>query len=69
MMAIRAFVNLFGSEEGRILVFTKMDKILSIADVPSIRVTTNRNLLLAVTTLYLNYAVLLSSSGFQRDVR
>jgi phospholipase A-2-activating protein len=67
MMAIRAFANLFGSEEGRTLAFAEFDKILSIADTPSSRDTRNRNLLLAVTTLYINYAVFLSSSGGQRD--
>lgn len=67
MMAIRAFANLFGSEEGRTLAFAEFDEILSIANTPSSRDTTNRNLLLAVTTLYINYAVLLSSSGCQGD--
>jgi phospholipase A-2-activating protein len=67
MMAIRAFANLFGSEEGRTLAFAEFDKILSIADTPSSRDTRNRNLLLAVTTLYINYAVLLSSSRGQKD--
>ncbi|CZT10438.1 related to phospholipase a-2-activating protein [Rhynchosporium graminicola] len=57
MMATRAFANLFASPEGRALAGVEFDRIqavLSIAVVSS----KNRNLLVAVATVYINYAVL-----------
>lgn len=57
MMAIRAFANLFSSTEGRLLAASEFTKIQSIITPFISSGTTNRNLLVAVTTLYINYAV------------
>ncbi len=62
MLAIRAFVNLFGSAEGRKLAIAEFDKIFYIAATSLKSETTNRNLVVAVATLGINYAVLLTSS-------
>lgn len=56
MMAIRAFANLFGSAEGRKLALSEFRKIHDLVAV-SILSTTNRNLLVASTTVYINYSV------------
>ncbi|KAH8660967.1 WD40-repeat-containing domain protein [Tricladium varicosporioides] len=56
MMAVRAFGNLFDSAEGRKLVVDEFDKIQGVIT-PLISTSTNRNLLVAVSTLYINYAV------------
>lgn len=59
MMAVRAFANLFESSEGRSLAVSEFDKIQGLT---SLAVgTSNRNLAVAVTTVYINYAVLLKS--------
>ncbi len=65
MMSIRAFVNLFDSSEGRKLAFQDFDKIQHMASSSLEGKTTNRNLLVAITTLYINYAVLFSSPEIQ----
>jgi phospholipase A-2-activating protein len=63
MMAIRAFANLFESAEGRNLALQEFDRIQNlVSDTLADGKTTNRNLLVAITTLYINYAVLFSSS-------
>jgi phospholipase A-2-activating protein len=62
MMAVRAFVNLFESEEGRKLALADFDKINSLTSQAILRGTSNRNLLIAAVTLYINYAVMLQSS-------
>jgi phospholipase A-2-activating protein len=56
MMAIRAFVNLFSSEEGRALAATQFDQIQNLITDHLLK-TNNRNLLVAVSTIYINYAV------------
>jgi phospholipase A-2-activating protein len=61
MMAIRAFVNLFESKEGRALALAEFDKIQALTTSVLEDGTTNRNLLVAATTLYINYAVLFIS--------
>jgi phospholipase A-2-activating protein len=64
MMAIRAFANLFESAEGRTLALQEFNKIQRLAsDALAEGKTNNRNLLVAITTLYINYAVLFSSSS------
>jgi len=64
MMAIRAFANLFESAEGRALTLQEFNKIQQLAsDTLADGKTSNRNLLVAITTLYINYAVLFSSSS------
>jgi phospholipase A-2-activating protein len=56
MMAARAFANLFESAEGRTLAVSEFSKIQEIIS-STIRSSTNRNLLVAATTVYINYAV------------
>jgi len=64
MMAIRAFANLFESAEGRVLALQEFNKIQHLAsDALAAGKSSNRNLLVAITTLYINYAVLFSSSS------
>lgn len=65
MMAIRAFVNLFETSEGQSLAITEFDKIQAFTSAPLLRGTKNRNLLVAAVTLYINYAVLMTSSSNQ----
>jgi len=60
MMAIRGFGNLFDSPEGRKLARHNFDKISSSIKT-FIASSTNRNLLVAASTLYINYAVLFTS--------
>ncbi|KAL8809387.1 MAG: hypothetical protein Q9200_003454 [Gallowayella weberi] len=59
MLAVRAFSNLFETSEGRILAEESFDKIHAL--VKSSANNSNRNLTIAITTLYVNYAVLLNS--------
>jgi phospholipase A-2-activating protein len=56
MMAVRSFANLFESREGRALAASEFAKIHELI-LNSTRSTTNRNLLVAATTVYINYAV------------
>ncbi|KAG9241958.1 WD40-repeat-containing domain protein [Calycina marina] len=60
-MAVRGFANLFSTPEGRELTVSSFDKIQSLTST-SISTSTNRNLLVAATTVYVNYAVLLLTS-------
>ncbi|KAH7311816.1 WD40-repeat-containing domain protein [Rhexocercosporidium sp. MPI-PUGE-AT-0058] len=60
MMAIRAFANLFSSAEGRALAIKEFEKIQDTVST-AIKDSTNRNLLVAATTVYINYAVLFLS--------
>ncbi|MCJ1437000.1 hypothetical protein MMC27_006383 [Xylographa pallens] len=62
MLAVRAFANLFVTEKGRSLADSKFDSIHSLIKSSSLE-TTNRNLTIAVTTLYINYAVLCTSAS------
>lgn len=62
MLAVRAFVNLFGTGKGRDLVDTQYDKIHTLIKSASDG-HTNRNVSIAVTTLYINYAVLCTSAS------
>ena len=62
MLSIRAFGNLFDTASGRSLADKEYDKIHELVQGSSLG-TTNRNLTIAITTLYLNYAVLLTSSS------
>ena len=62
MMATRAFANLFGSAEGRDLAVNEFDKIQNIIST-AISGSTNRNLLVAASTVYINYAVYFKSQS------
>ncbi|KAI9651270.1 WD repeat protein Lub1 [Ciborinia camelliae] len=61
MMAVRGFANLFDSTEGRHLTQTSFDKV-HIFIKTAIQTSTNRNLLVAATTVYINYAVLFTEN-------
>ena len=60
MLSVRAFGNLFETQQGRNLADKDFDKIHHLVKSASSG-TSNRNLTIAVATLYLNYAVLLTS--------
>ena len=62
MLSVRAFGNLFDTESGRNLADSDYDKIHELVRDYSLG-TTNRNLTIAVATLYLNYTVLFTSSS------
>jgi phospholipase A-2-activating protein len=63
MMAVRAFVNLFASPEGRALATSQFDRIQELTSSQISTGSTNRNLLIAITTLYINYAVYFNSNS------
>jgi phospholipase A-2-activating protein len=56
MMAVRAFVNLFSSNGGRVLAAKQFEDIQTFIT-GHLANTSNRNLLVAVSTVYINYAV------------
>lgn len=62
MLSVRACGNLFATTSGRNLADKDYDKIHELVKGSS-GGTTNRNLTIAVATLYLNYAILLTSSS------
>lgn len=61
MMAVRGFANLFDSTEGRQLATDNFDKIHDLIKT-AIQTSTNRNLLVAATTVYINYGVLFTET-------
>ncbi|KAF7868743.1 uncharacterized protein EAF02_009479 [Botrytis sinoallii] len=61
MMAVRGFANLFDSTEGRQLATDNFDKVHVLIKT-AIQTSTNRNLLVAATTVYINYAVLFAET-------
>ncbi|KAF7957799.1 hypothetical protein EAE96_003369 [Botrytis aclada] len=61
MMAVRGFANLFDSTEGRQLATESFDKVHALIKT-AIQTSTNRNLLVAATTVYINYAVLFTET-------
>jgi phospholipase A-2-activating protein len=61
MMAIRCLSNLLQTEKGRSLASTAFDEIHPL--VAPFLTSSNRNLIIALTTLYINYAVLLTSEN------
>lgn len=63
MMSARAFANLFGTLEGRALALREFSKITTLLSTSLSKGSKNRNLLVAATTVYINYAVLLSTSN------
>ena len=61
MLAIRMFANLFETEQGRDLAANKFDEIVKhVESAATSAGTANRNLTIAVTTLYINYSVFLA---------
>ncbi|KAL8855717.1 MAG: hypothetical protein Q9178_007638 [Gyalolechia marmorata] len=67
MLAIRAFSNLFETPEGRTLADASFDKIHQL--VKASANNSNRNLTIAITTLYVNYAILFTSSSYRSEQR
>lgn len=61
MMTIRCLSNLLQTEKGRLLASTEFDTIHPL--VAPFITSTNRNLIIALTTLYINYSVLLNSEN------
>jgi phospholipase A-2-activating protein len=60
MLAVRTLANLFCSPAGRSLADAKFEEILSLIE-PHVQ-SSNKNLSIALTTLYINYAVLFTNS-------
>ena len=65
MLAVRVLANLFETEAGRALMDGCFDQVLNILGTipPSQVAASNRNLQVAVATLYINYAVLCTSES------
>ncbi|KAL5363478.1 PUL domain-containing protein [Aspergillus floccosus] len=65
MLATRMFANLFETDAGRQLVVSKFDRIVGAVQsaLANSGATPNRNLTIAVATLYINFAVYLTSEG------
>lgn len=61
MMAIRCLSNLLQTDKGRLLASTEFDQIHPL--VSPFLTSSNRNLIIALTTLYINYSVLLTSEN------
>ncbi|KAH3919798.1 hypothetical protein HBI56_031200 [Parastagonospora nodorum] len=61
MMAIRCVSNLLQTDKGRMLASTEFDQIHPLLS--SFLTSSNRNLIIALTTLYINYSVLLTSEN------
>lgn len=65
MLSVRMLANLFETDSGRQLAVSKFDQILGAIKpaLASSGTAPNRNLTIAVATLYINYAVYFSSEG------
>lgn len=61
MMAVRCVSNLLQTEKGRLLASTEFDSIHPL--ISPFVTASNRNLIIALTTLYINYSVLLTSEN------
>ncbi|KAL8962992.1 MAG: hypothetical protein Q9193_000694 [Seirophora villosa] len=67
MLSVRTFSNLFETPEGRDFADEEFDTIHTLVEGSTD--TSNRNLTIAVTTLYVNYAILLTSSSHSSQQR
>lgn len=65
MLAVRTLANLFMHEAGRTIADGEFEKVHSLVS-PFIT-SNNRNLIVAITTLYINYAVLLQAAAPHYD--
>ena len=64
MLAVRVLANLFASGAGRALAHAEFEQALRLVEpLPAAAVAANKNLGIALATLYINYAVLLTSSA------
>ncbi|EOD46836.1 putative polyubiquitin binding protein (doa1 ufd3) protein [Neofusicoccum parvum UCRNP2] len=67
MLGVRVFANLFNTEEGRTIMDGTFEVLHPLIQ-PFIRThLKNRNLIVAITTLYINFAVLLTSPSHNAD--
>ncbi|KAH7043930.1 polyubiquitin binding protein-like protein [Macrophomina phaseolina] len=67
MLGVRVFANMFNTEEGRTIMDGTFEVIHPLIQ-PFIRShLSNRNLIVAITTLYINFAVLLTSPSHNAD--
>lgn len=67
MLGVRVFANLFNTEEGRTIMDGTFEVLHPLIQ-PFIRShISNRNLIVAITTLYINFAVLLTSPSHNAD--
>ncbi|KAK3081771.1 hypothetical protein LTS18_002946 [Coniosporium uncinatum] len=62
MLAVRTLANLFHTSEGRLIVDGDFDKIQQLVEPLITSGAKHRNLIIAITTLYINYSVLFTSS-------
>ncbi|KAJ4392790.1 WD repeat protein Lub1 [Didymella pomorum] len=62
MMAVRIVSNLLQTDKGRLLASTEFDSIHQLV-APTFLTASNRNLTIALTTMYINYSVLLTSEN------
>lgn len=67
MLAVRAFSNLFETSQGRVFADEEFNTIHTLVEGSAD--TSNRNLTIAVTTLYVNYAVLFTSPSHASQQR
>ena len=65
MLAVRTLANLFMNSDGRTIMDGEWDTVHTLLQ-PFLS-TTNRNLVVAIATLYINYAVLLLAGGDNTD--
>lgn len=65
MLTIRMFANLFETEAGQTLAANKFEQIMPLVRsvISSTDVTPNRNLTIAIATLFINFSVLLTSQA------
>ncbi|KAJ5562642.1 hypothetical protein N7461_001403 [Penicillium sp. DV-2018c] len=69
MLSMRALANLFETTEGRNLAMNSFDQILAGVELAlaSSKDSPNRNLTIAIATLYINFAVYLTSEGREQS--
>ncbi|KAI9844062.1 MAG: hypothetical protein M1838_002334 [Thelocarpon superellum] len=67
MLGIRAFANLFETQEGRALAEARFDEILGLTSPATSSSPNDRNTTIALTTLLINYAVLLTSPSHHKQ--
>ncbi|TKX24956.1 ubiquitin homeostasis protein lub1 [Elsinoe australis] len=67
MMAFRILVNMFNTNEGRLIVDGAGDQIMTLPK--SFELTSNKNLSAAIATLLINYSVLLTSNAPSAESR
>ncbi|EER40669.1 ubiquitin homeostasis protein lub1 [Histoplasma capsulatum H143] len=64
MLAIRTFANLFETDAGRALAISKFSDIMTqVGSLANAGGTPNRNLTIAIATLYINFSVFVTSDG------